>query len=76
MWQQQGKEEGLQQGKQEGESEIVIRLLNHCCGALSMSLEARVRSLDLPQLESLGEALLDFQAISDLENRLEKSLST
>jgi hypothetical protein len=27
-----------------------------------------VRSLSLPELESLGEALLDFQNLADLEN--------
>lgn len=28
----------------------------------------KVKSLSIPQLESLGEALLDFQSLSDLEN--------
>jgi hypothetical protein len=30
-----------------------------------------VRSLSISQLESLGEALLDFQNMSDLENWLQ-----
>jgi predicted transposase YdaD len=60
-------------GKQEGESELVIRQLKRRCGVLSMDLEKQVRSLSIPQLESLGEALLDFQSIADLENWLEQS---
>jgi predicted transposase YdaD len=63
-WQQQAKQEGLQQG----EVELVIRLLKRRCGTLSQSVEEQVRSLSIPQLESLGEALLDFQGIEDLEN--------
>ncbi|MDS9398816.1 DUF4351 domain-containing protein [Aphanizomenon flos-aquae NRERC-008] len=30
-----------------------------------------MRSLTIPELESLGEALLDFQNMSDLENWLQ-----
>jgi predicted nucleic acid-binding protein len=32
------------------------------------TLQEKVRSLSIPELESLGEALLDFQNISDLES--------
>jgi predicted transposase YdaD len=52
--------------QQQGEAEMVIRLLNRRCGTLSTSLAEQVRSLSIPELESLGEALLDFQSIDDL----------
>jgi len=65
-----GRNEGLTEGTQFGEANMVIRLLNRRCGSLSDTLETKVRSLSIPQLESLGEALLDFQDISDLENWL------
>jgi predicted transposase/invertase (TIGR01784 family) len=65
---QEGRQEGLQEGRQEGEAELLIRQLNRRCGILSVSLQEKVRSLSIPELESLGEALLDFQNISDLES--------
>jgi predicted transposase YdaD len=65
---QKGRQEGLQEGRQEGEAELLIRQLNRRCGILSVSLQEKVRSLSIPDLESLGEALLDFQNISDLES--------
>jgi hypothetical protein len=49
---------------------MVIRLLTRRCGNLGNGLQEKVESLSIPQLESLGETLLDFQDISDLENWL------
>jgi predicted transposase YdaD len=63
----EGRQEGRQEGKQEGEAQLIIRLLNRRCGVLSPNQEAQIRSLDLNQLESLGEALLDFTTMADLE---------
>jgi predicted transposase YdaD len=62
--------EGRQEGRQEEAANLVIRLLTRRCGSLSSSLELRVRSLLVNQLEMLGEALLDFSGIKDLENWL------
>lgn len=62
-----------QQVVQITEVNMVIRLLTVRCGNLSEELQAQVRSLSIPQLESLGEALLDFQDISDLENWLQSN---
>lgn len=61
---------GLQEGRQEEAANLVIRQLMRLCGALPYSLEIRVRSLLVDQLELLGEALLDFSEIKDLENWL------
>lgn len=61
---------GRREGEQAGEANLVIRLLNRRCGNLTASQLQKVRSLSLFQLESLGEALLDFHNISDLENWL------
>jgi predicted transposase YdaD len=66
----EGKAEGKAEGKQEGEAQLIIRLLKRRCGVLSLNQEAQIRSLDLNQLESLGEALLDFTTIADLEGWL------
>jgi predicted transposase YdaD len=75
---QEALEEGRQEGRQEGEQEgrqkealsMVLRLLNRRIGALEPSVEALVRGLSLGGLEVLGEALLDFNDASDLQNWL------
>jgi hypothetical protein len=64
---QQGLEQGRQQGKTSGERELVIKQLTRKVGALSPELMAKVNDLNLDRLEVLGEALLDFQNVGDLE---------
>jgi predicted transposase YdaD len=59
---------GQQEGRQEGETDLVLRLLQRRCGLLSFELQAQVRALPLAQLEALGESLLDFSGMADLEN--------
>ena len=67
---QEGLQEGLQQGLQQ-EGKLVLRQLNRQVGALPMEWVAQVESLSLEQLEALGEALLDFEALDDLLQWLE-----
>jgi Domain of unknown function (DUF4351) len=64
------REETLQEGQQEGEARLVLRLLDRRVGKLSLEVRAQIQSLSLPQLESLGEALLDFSEPSDLQDWL------
>jgi predicted transposase/invertase (TIGR01784 family) len=64
-----------QQVVQITEINMVIRQLTRRCGNVSEGLQAKVRSLSIPQLESLGEALLDFKGIEDLENWLSNHAS-
>ncbi len=45
---------------------MVLRLLNRLCGALSSASRSRIQELALPQLEQLGEDLLDFAGLADL----------
>ena len=66
-----GEKKGLQQGVQQGEANLTIRLLKRRCGNLTAIQEQKVRLLSISQLESLGEGLLDFQNMSDLENWLQ-----
>ena len=67
---QEIKEEGLQQGLQQGEATLALRLINRRFGQISATVEGQIRQLPVEQLESLGEALLDFQSESDLLNWL------
>jgi hypothetical protein len=56
-----------QKDRKAGGLTIVTRQLSLRCGTLSPSLLARVQALSLEQLESLGDALLDFSGVADLE---------
>ncbi|MEH1864826.1 MAG: DUF4351 domain-containing protein, partial [Nostoc sp.] len=70
-----GYERGKQEGKQEGEKQLILRLLQRRLGELSPELQERIQSLSLNQLETLGEALLDFSAMEDLLNWLQANQS-
>ncbi|MEH2254699.1 Rpn family recombination-promoting nuclease/putative transposase [Nostoc sp.] len=59
--------EGEQRGRQEGEQALILRQLTRRVGELPQQVLERIATLSLEQLENLGEALLDFQAIADLE---------
>jgi hypothetical protein len=69
-WEQQteqkGKDKGRQEGRQESERSLILRLLTRRIGDVSPDLQAQIQSLSLSQLESLGEALLDFSQPNDL----------
>jgi len=70
-WLEEGLQQGLQQGKREGELALILRLLNRRIGSVAPELEAQIRELSVPQLEDLGEALLDFSGSADLVAWLE-----
>lgn len=57
---------GFQLGLQK-EKAFVLRLLNRRVGNISPSLKAAVEALPIEQIESLGEALLDFKSEQDLK---------
>ncbi|MBI3247894.1 MAG: DUF4351 domain-containing protein [Deltaproteobacteria bacterium] len=58
------------EGAQEGEVTLVLRLLQRRCGELASTLTEQVTHLSVSQIETLGEALLDFQSVADLEQWL------
>ena len=70
-WYQEILQQGEQKGKAEGERSLVLRLLARRVGTLPTSVAAQVQTLELPQLEALGEALLDFAQLSDLTDWLQ-----
>jgi hypothetical protein len=57
------------------ERELVLRQLVRRIGALSKRVEASVRRLSIEQLETLGEALLDFTNARDLTRWLRENAS-
>jgi Domain of unknown function (DUF4351) len=64
---------GEQSGKTEearcfrSKSPLILRLLARRVGTLPATAEAQVRALALPELEALGEALLDFSKLAECE---------
>jgi predicted transposase/invertase (TIGR01784 family) len=67
---QEGEQKGRQEGRQEGEANLIIRLLNRRLGVVTPNQENQIRSLSLPGLEALGEALLDFTNPTDIDTWL------
>ncbi len=72
---QQGVQQGIQQGEQQGESSLIIRQLSRRFGTVEEAIQERIRQLSVPQLEELGESLLDFSSLSDLLSWLDKANS-
>ncbi len=77
-WMEEGIRKGLVEGRLEGRNEgrrveagaFVMRQLCRKLGALPAPLAERVSSLPTETLEDLGEALLDFGSVADLETWL------
>jgi len=71
---EEGKQEGRQEGKQEGRKDeaiaLIIRLLKKRFGEINSALISQIESLTIEELENLGEDLLDFNNLTDLENWL------
>jgi predicted transposase YdaD len=65
----EGEITGLERGLQQ-ERALIIRQLTRKLGTLEPELIERVNSLSIETIESLGEALLDFTSVADLENWL------
>jgi predicted transposase/invertase (TIGR01784 family) len=62
--------EGRQEGRQEEGIALILRQLQKRCGTLGSPATAQVTRLSLLQLEALGEALLEFRGLADLEQWL------
>ncbi|OCQ98762.1 hypothetical protein BCD64_22155 [Nostoc sp. MBR 210] len=73
---QEGLKQGVQQGLQQGEQQLILRLLNRRLGEVEISLTEQIKRLSIEQLESLGEALLDFVTVADLEAWLSQHKDT
>lgn len=68
------KEEGREEGREEGlerERSLVMRLLTRRVGELPQEVRQRIEALSIEKLENLGEALLDFSSLADLQACLE-----
>lgn len=59
-----GYERGKEEGQQEQAQTLVLRQLQKRVGELPQQVREQIQGLSLEQLETLGEALLDFSALA------------
>ena len=67
----EGIEQGIEQGIKQGNLRLITRQLERSVGALSPDIQACISQLSVEELESLGEAVLDFATLSDLTTWLQ-----
>ncbi len=63
----EGEQRGEQKGREAEGRTLIFRLLTRRVGELPQDVRQRIETLSLSQLENLGEALLDFQGMADLD---------
>ncbi|MEB3119919.1 MAG: DUF2887 domain-containing protein [Snowella sp.] len=68
-------QEAREEGRQEEASSMLQRQLSKRFGKISDRRLENINSLSLEQLEDLGEALLDFNDIADLDNWLQSCMT-
>ncbi|WGV23599.1 DUF2887 domain-containing protein [Halotia branconii] len=61
----------IRDAKEEQTRSLVLRQLKRLLGELPDALLSQIQGLSLEQLEALGEALLDFSSMADLEGWLQ-----
>ncbi len=63
---QQGLQQGEQRGLQQGEANVLIRLISRRFATIAPTVEEKIRSLSISQLEELTEAQFNFTTSEDL----------
>ena len=69
-WMREGIEQGIEQGIERGQKSLLIKQINHRFGTLDEVALAKIETLTVPQLEALGEVLLDCANVTELEQWL------
>jgi len=72
------KEEGREEGREEtreATANIIVRLLTKRFGEIPQDVRSLVAGFPLPMLEALGEALLDFTSVADLQAWLQARIN-
>jgi predicted transposase YdaD len=69
-------DEGRIEGRREEAQGLVLRQLMRRFGTIPSVAETQIRSLPLAQVEFLGEELLDFSSLADLDAWLESQSSS
>jgi hypothetical protein len=72
-WEQKTEQRGLEKGLQQGEQSLILRQLTRRVGEVAPAMLQQIQGLTLVQLESLGEALLDFTSADDLATWMQQN---
>ncbi len=64
---------GEARGEARGEAKVIMRQLTRRLGSVPVPVSDQIQRLTIPQLEDLGEALLDFTSLVDLEGWLSQN---
>lgn len=64
-----------QESMEEGETRLLLRLLSKQFGKISDRSIQTINKFSLEQLEDLGESLLNFSVITDLDNWLQSHIN-
>lgn len=67
---EQGLEFGRKEGREQGSTTLLLKQLTRLVGELPTDVREQVQQLSLDQSQVLGEALLDFETLSDLQKWL------
>jgi Domain of unknown function (DUF4351) len=67
-------QQGRAQGRNEEGKSLIVRMLTRKLGTLDPNSIDLINNLSLESIESLGDALLDFNTTTDLTAWLDKSL--
>lgn len=62
-----------ERGRLKGQAQLVLRQLLRKVGKIPAEVETDIQALEIDQIEALGEALLEFEEISDLTAWLQQS---
>ncbi len=72
---EEGKEEGREEGQLTEARALVSRLLKKRLGEIPADITNQIENLSLKNLENLGEDLLDFNSLADLEQWLNSRMN-
>jgi hypothetical protein len=68
-----GEVRGEARGATRGGASVILRQLGKLLGSLPEGVEERIRRLTLERLQALGEAVLGFKSLQDLESWLDSN---
>ena len=66
-----GLKEGRREGRQEGEASLITRQLRKRFNEIPEDMQKAIEALPLTALEDLGEALLDFSELAEVQSWLD-----
>jgi predicted transposase/invertase (TIGR01784 family) len=63
---EQGIEQGIERGMERGKSELIVRNMRRLIGEISPDIQTQICELNLENLDNLGDAMFNFESVSDL----------